>query len=117
MQIKLELGNMKKIILFILPLVLIAALLGWSKGGYSQNSKSGTITVSETITNKRPIENPYAIFAGGCFWCIESEFRALDGVTFTESGYIGGETDNPTNRDISTGESGHAEAIRIYYNP
>ncbi len=75
------------------------------------------MTVSNSVKDERPNDLPYAIFAGGCFWCIESEFRALDGVAFTESGYIGGKTDDPTYRDITTGKSGHAEAIRIYYNP
>lgn len=104
---------MKHTFIFILSLIALTALFGWSKGSYSN---TGALTVSNTIKDNRPIDNPYAIFAGGCFWCMESEFRALDGVTFTESGYIGGKIDDPTYRDITTGKSGHAEATRIYYD-
>ncbi len=57
-----------------------------------------------------------ATFAGGCFWCVESEFRALDGVVFTRSGYIGGSLKNPTYQDIITGKTGHAEATEILFD-
>ncbi len=60
---------------------------------------------------------PKAIFAGGCFWCLESEFRSLDGVLFTRSGYIGGTLENPTYQNITTGKTGHAEAVEVTYNP
>src|SRR5690606_13236962 len=58
-----------------------------------------------------------AIFAGGCFWCTEAVFQSLDGVTTIESGYIGGTTENPTYKQVCTGDTGHAEAIRITYDP
>lgn len=58
-----------------------------------------------------------AILAGGCFWCTEAVFLALDGVKKVVSGYIGGKTTNPTYKDICTGETGHAEAILIIYDP
>ena len=58
-----------------------------------------------------------AIFAGGCFWCMEPPFDKIDGVTATISGYIGGEKDNPTYREVSSGGTGHAEAVKIVYDP
>jgi peptide-methionine (S)-S-oxide reductase len=58
-----------------------------------------------------------AIVAGGCFWCTEAVFRDVIGVSEVESGYIGGQTENPTYREICTGASGHAEAIRMAYEP
>ncbi|RZJ29092.1 MAG: peptide-methionine (S)-S-oxide reductase [Flavobacterium sp.] len=58
-----------------------------------------------------------ATFAGGCFWCTEAVFLELDGVKSVTSGYIGGKTKNPTYKDICTGETGHAEAIRIEFDP
>jgi methionine-S-sulfoxide reductase len=58
-----------------------------------------------------------AIFAGGCFWCMEPPFDALDGVLSTTSGYIGGSVDNPTYKEVSAGGTGHAEAVRIEFNP
>ena len=58
-----------------------------------------------------------ATFAGGCFWCIEEVFRQQPGVRNVVSGYTGGETKNPTYRDVCAGDTGHAEAIRIEFDP
>ena len=58
-----------------------------------------------------------ATFAGGCFWCTEAVFLEIKGVEKVVSGSIGGTTKNPTYKDICTGETGHAEAIQITFNP
>ncbi|HEX6141178.1 MAG TPA: peptide-methionine (S)-S-oxide reductase MsrA, partial [Geminicoccaceae bacterium] len=58
-----------------------------------------------------------ATFAGGCFWCMEPPYDKLDGVISTTSGYIGGETPNPTYRQVSAGGTGHAEAVQVVYDP
>lgn len=58
-----------------------------------------------------------AIFAGGCFWCTEAVFQSLDGVDGVESGYIGGGVANPTYKQVCGGDTGHAEAIRISFDP
>jgi peptide-methionine (S)-S-oxide reductase len=58
-----------------------------------------------------------AIFAGGCFWCMEPPFDALPGVVSTTSGYTGGRTRNPQYMDVSAGGTGHAEAVRIVFDP
>lgn len=58
-----------------------------------------------------------AIFGGGCFWCTEAVFKMLRGVTRVEPGYTGGESPNPTYEEVSTGMTGHAEVIRIEYDP
>ncbi|NIQ92846.1 MAG: peptide-methionine (S)-S-oxide reductase MsrA [Desulfuromonadales bacterium] len=58
-----------------------------------------------------------AIFAGGCFWCMEPPFEKLDGVKSVTSGYIGGHVDNPTYRQVAAGGTGHAEAVQIVYDP
>lgn len=57
-----------------------------------------------------------AILAGGCFWCIESDFEKLDSIVEVVSGYIGGHVDNPTYEQVSNGKSGHIEAVTITYN-
>jgi peptide-methionine (S)-S-oxide reductase len=57
-----------------------------------------------------------AIFAGGCFWCVEADFEKLPGVIEAESGYIGGSVPNPTYKQVSAGGTGHAEAVRVYYD-
>ncbi|UIR55402.1 peptide-methionine (S)-S-oxide reductase MsrA [Sphingobacterium sp. SRCM116780] len=58
-----------------------------------------------------------ATFAGGCFWCVEAQFKTLDGVKKVISGYTGGEVKNPTYSQVSTGATGHAEAINVLYDP
>jgi len=73
--------------------------------------------IASTILPELPENAPYASFAGGCFWCIESEFRRLEGVLYTRSGYEGGNTENPTYEQIGTGRTGHAETTEIYYDP
>jgi len=62
-------------------------------------------------------EPAIAIFAGGCFWCVESDFDQIDGVTETVSGYIGGTLKNPGYRQVSAGGTGHYEAVKITYDP
>lgn len=58
-----------------------------------------------------------AIFAGGCFWCMEAPFDKLPGVVSVTSGYTGGHTKNPTYEEVSAGGTGHAEAVQIVYDP
>jgi peptide-methionine (S)-S-oxide reductase len=58
-----------------------------------------------------------AYFAGGCFWCMEPPFEALDGVLEATSGYMGGEIENPTYEQVSMGNTGHAEVVEIEYDP
>src|SRR5262249_24423030 len=58
-----------------------------------------------------------AIFAGGCFWCMEPPFDKTEGVTATTSGYSGGEKANPTYREVSAGGTGHYEVVRVEYDP
>ncbi len=57
-----------------------------------------------------------AYFAGGCFWCVEAVFQRVDGVSSVESGYCNGLTKNPTYQDICTGETGHAEVVKIEFD-
>lgn len=57
-----------------------------------------------------------ATFAAGCFWCVEGVFESINGVDAVISGYAGGDTKNPTYEEVSTGETGHAESVEIYYD-
>lgn len=58
-----------------------------------------------------------ATFAAGCFWCTEAQFESLQGVREVVSGYAGGELENPTYEQVGSGQTGHAEAIQVYYDP
>jgi peptide-methionine (S)-S-oxide reductase len=58
-----------------------------------------------------------AIFGGGCFWCLEAAFRLVKGVNKVTSGYSGGETENPTYEQVSSGQTGHAEVVEIQFDP
>ncbi len=58
-----------------------------------------------------------ATFAGGCFWCMEPPFDKIDGVIDTTSGYTGGTKKNPTYEEVSSGETGHTEALQVRYDP
>ena len=75
------------------------------------------LTKAESLQSEKPGEYPVAVLAGGCFWCVESEYRALDGVLYTRVGYMGGALDNPGYRDITTGQTGHAEVVEVTYDP
>lgn len=74
----------------------------------------GAATVSAATA---PSGHAVATFAGGCFWCMEPPYDELDGVISTTSGYTGGHKENPTYEEVSTGRTGHAEAVQVVYDP
>jgi peptide-methionine (S)-S-oxide reductase len=65
----------------------------------------------------RAAERGEAIFAAGCFWCVETSFEGLPGVSAVISGYTGGTTKNPSYEEVSSGETGHAESVRVVFDP
>lgn len=89
---------------------LVALALAWGP-------LATTASAAENDTGGVTTASARAIFAGGCFWCMEADFEKLDGVHEAVSGYAGGHTQNPTYKSTSRGDTGHAEVVEIHYDP
>lgn len=75
------------------------------------------LILSSAISTQLLAKEATAVFAGGCFWCMEKPFDHLDGVTSTISGYAGGSIKNPTYKAVSAGTTGHIEVVQVTYDP
>lgn len=95
------------LLIIILSLGAVILVPGVSKG----------MDVADTVQTTKPEGFPALTLGGGCFWCLESAFRAIPGVLFTRVGYAGGHMDQPDYRAVTTGRTGHAEAIEVTYDP
>ena len=94
----------------LLSMGLIA--LGCQKTDLAKEGKDAMVAkTTESQTYKT------ATFAGGCFWCIEADFEKIPGVAKVISGYTGGTKENPTYEEVSSGTTGHVEAVQVYYDP
>jgi peptide-methionine (S)-S-oxide reductase len=91
------------------PLFLISAALAFGA--------SLACASAESEAEPAPSDVAIATFAGGCFWCMEPPFDELPGVISTTSGYTGGDEQNPGYEQVAAGRTGHAEAVRIEYDP
>jgi peptide-methionine (S)-S-oxide reductase len=74
-------------------------------------------TKSQAQQPPAPSGTQIATFAGGCFWCVEVDFQKVDGVVKTVSGFIGGTTKNPTYKQVTSGNTGHTEAVQVTFDP
>ena len=81
----------------------------------ARSQKQDTTTNMEKSYNDKNLKR--ATFAGGCFWCTESDFEKVAGVVEVISGYTGGHTANPTYEEVSSGVTGHAESVQVIYDP
>jgi peptide-methionine (S)-S-oxide reductase len=93
--------------LFIAAIALAPAADGLEAEMNEERNEGGT----------RSGERKVAFFGGGCFWCVEAFFERVPGVTGAVSGYQGGHVKDPTYRQVCTGETGHAEVVRVEYDP
>ena len=100
----------------ILPILVISLF-------FSCQNSAQTTPKQEVVKTADPIEVPIkngkakAYFASGCFWCVEAIYESVKGVEESISGYSGGHAKNPTYKSSNTGETGHAEAVEIIYDP
>jgi len=112
-----KMREMKKALLIFL---ILSLLLGGSNCKGSQGEQMSTVEkMGEKETHVTMMEGgeEKATFAGGCFWCMESPFEKLEGVKEVISGYTGGHKEDPTYKEVSTGGTGHVEAVQIIYDP
>ncbi|RJP71548.1 MAG: peptide-methionine (S)-S-oxide reductase [Candidatus Abyssobacteria bacterium SURF_17] len=96
----------------IFTVVLIVALVahGCQQSGKARNE------VKYSMAEERGTLRT-ATFAGGCFWCVEADFEKLPGVVGVVSGYAGGQKENPTYKEVSSGSTGHIETVQVHYDP
>ena len=96
--------------LLLTSFALTACAQNKSKINENTNAKNkSTVSINSNLDT--------ATFANGCFWCTEAIFQQLEGVESVRSGYTGGSVRNPTYQQVSTGNTGHAEALEIFYDP
>jgi len=99
---KVKLRNLMVIVIILIGICFVLLV----------NGQDNTI-----IKNEEENKMEKATFAGGCFWCMESPFQELDGVKEVLAGYTGGQKENPTYEEVTTGKTGHFEAIQITFDP
>lgn len=89
------------------------------RGFARRNMRSWIIVIGLLLINLNPAfgKTSEAIFAGGCFWCVEADFDKVQGVISTESGFDGGTTKNPTYLLVSSGKTNYAESVRVVFDP
>jgi peptide methionine sulfoxide reductase msrA/msrB len=95
----------------VTAIIIVGAVLFGNHIVRSMESKQGQ-TMKE-----QPQSTETAVFAGGCFWCTESDFEKVDGVIDAVSGYTGGRVANPSYEQVSAGGTGHVEAVKVIYDP
>jgi peptide methionine sulfoxide reductase msrA/msrB len=105
---------MMKTIFIVCAMFLIGIVLfGFQKSNEKQLKQEEKSPLMKT----EPKNHKIATFAGGCFWCVESDFEKVDGVIEAVSGYTGGHKPNPTYKEVSAGGTGHTEAVQVHYDP
>jgi peptide-methionine (S)-S-oxide reductase len=76
-----------------------------------------TLVMPLTLCFAEPMNEEHAVLGGGCFWCVEAVYQGLPGIQSVVSGYAAGKNPNPTYEEVCTGESGHAEVVKISFDP
>jgi peptide-methionine (S)-S-oxide reductase len=97
-------------------ITILFALSNCSSGSMNSKTKNMNLENNDSVkTTEKNYQTAY--LGGGCFWCMEAVYTELNGTIKTESGYAGGKIDNPTYKEVCSGTTGHAEIIKITYDP
>ncbi|MBU1213032.1 MAG: peptide-methionine (S)-S-oxide reductase MsrA [Alphaproteobacteria bacterium] len=107
--------SFKQTVTLGLAIVAVGALFAASRFGGGPVPQP--VVAAERVATAPAEGHEVATFGSGCFWCTESDFDKVPGVATTISGYMGGNTDNPTYETVSSGSTGHAEVLQITYDP
>jgi len=99
------------------PYLLLGGMVALAACTQSTNSTGQPEIVKQSEQSSPSDDKAKAYFAGGCFWCTESDFEKLPGVYEAISGYTGGDLENPTYKQVSYTETGHYEAVEVIYDP
>jgi peptide methionine sulfoxide reductase msrA/msrB len=105
----LDMQGIQEVSKLFIALFLSFMILGCNEATIVQQKEKNTM-----ITDEANIK--FATFAGGCFWCVEADFEKLPGVVRVISGYTGGEKESPTYEEVSSGTTGHVEAVQVFYD-
>lgn len=99
--------------------IVLAVMIGgaWLSGGTPSQAGEGQFTPAPQVDEAAKTGMQTAIFAGGCFWGVQGVYQHVDGVVSATSGYIGGSGAGPGYQSVSSGTTGHAEAVKITYDP
>ena len=108
---------LKQLLVFTLLFSITSVGCSQQEVKTTNSKKNGTKSISEYIKKNKYADYDVATFAGGCFWCTEAAFERIEGVKDVISGYSGGHTERPTYKEVGGGNTGHAEAIMIYFDP
>ena len=105
---------MNKLFLFSIIMAMMCILFGYGcqKSNQAKEGKSAMAANTTEVKNLK-----IATFAGGCFWCSESDFEKISGVVKVISGYTGGKKENPTYEEVCSGLTGHSEAVLVVFDP
>lgn len=105
-------------LLFSSVIIAVTSLISCAQKTQTTNNNNKDMENNEGKMNNPALPaTEIATLANGCFWCTEAIFEQLDGVISATSGYTGGKTKNPTYKEVTTGETGHAECLQIIYDP
>ncbi|MGB2351784.1 MAG: peptide-methionine (S)-S-oxide reductase MsrA [Akkermansiaceae bacterium] len=108
---------MNKLLSSALPIVIIGASIIYLASNQNLHSKENMEDNKPATLPAVPEGHQVATVSAGCYWCVEAVYQRLDGIHAVTSGFIGGNVPNPTYEDVCSGTTGHAEAVRIVFNP